>query len=553
VVWFKRDLRLHDHAALHAALSAEPAAPLLCLYVVEPDLWRQPDAAAQHYSFIKESLEDLRQALQAVGADLLVAVGEVTEVLQRLYALAPFKSIHAHEETGNGWTYARDLRVGRWCREFGVGWQEVPQFSVVRRLRNRDHWLRACEAHRAAPQLPQPQVLPADPARITTTTGEPLLQAARAEGWAVPPDRLPAPGHWGMNPTEPPLRQGGGRSAGLAVLHSFLQERSARYRGGISSPNTAPEACSRLSAYLSYGCLSLREVVQATRDAMRTPGADGEPTSTRQRQGLSAFSSRLYWHCHFIQKLESEPELEVRNLHRGYDGLREDAFNEAHFRALTEARTGWPMVDACVAMLRETGWLNFRMRAMLVSVAAYPLWLHWRRVGEWLAQQFLDYEPGIHWSQMQMQSGTTGINTTRVYNPIKQAQDHDPHGVFVRRWLPAMRRVPDSWLFEPWRMPPHVQARCGVVVGADIPLPIVDLESATRAAKARLHERRAQPHVQAGKAQVVQRHGSRKGMPGAERRDAKERLPLRATVRASSRAARTLAEAARAAQLTLDF
>jgi deoxyribodipyrimidine photo-lyase len=193
----------------------------------------------------------------------------------------------------------------------------------------------------------------------------------------------------------------------------------------------------------------MREVVQATREQL----AALRPEDKRQRLGLQGFVSRLYWHCHFIQKLESEPELEWRNLHRGYDGLREADWNPAHFEALTQGRTGWPMVDACVAMLRETGWLNFRMRAMLVSVAAYPLWLHWHPVGHWLARQFLDYEPGIHWPQMQMQSGTTGINTTRVYNPVKQAMDHDPQGRFVRQWLPALRRVPDTWLFEPAACP----------------------------------------------------------------------------------------------------
>jgi deoxyribodipyrimidine photo-lyase len=197
-------------------------------------------------------------------------------------------------------------------------------------------------------------------------------------------------------------------------------------------------------------------------------------------------------------------------MHRGCDNLRELEFNTLHFDALMNARTGWPMVDACVVMLRETGWLNFRMRAMLVSVAAYPLWLHWRPVGLWLARQFLDYEPGIHWSQMQMQSGTTGINTVRIYNPIKQAHEHDPLGQFVRRWLPAMRRVPDTWLFEPWRMPPDIQARCGVAVGLDIPKPVVDLEFATRMAKQRLYALRSQPEVKLAKAAIIEKHGSRK-------------------------------------------
>jgi deoxyribodipyrimidine photo-lyase len=245
----------------------------------------------------------------------------------------------------------------------------------------------------------------------------------------------------------------------------------------------------------------MREVVQQTRAHI----ADLPPQANRHRAGLTAFISRLYWHCHFIQKLESEPAIEWRNMHRGYDNLREQDFNQAFFDALKEARTGWPMVDACVTMLRETGWLNFRMRAMLVSVAAYPLWLHWRPVGEWLATQFLDYEPGIHWSQLQMQSGTTGINTTRVYNPIKQAQDHDPHGRFVRRWLPQMRDVPDTWLFEPWHMPTHLSPQL-------LTQPIVDLASATRESKQRLHARRQHTDVKAGKKAVIDKHASRKTM-----------------------------------------
>ena len=485
VVWFKRDLRAFDHAPLARAAAA---GPVLCLYVLEPDLWRQPDAARQHLHFTLECLRDLYADLKARGLKLQIRVGDAVTVLQDIHATHTIAGLHSHEETGNGWTYQRDLAVGAWCRSQDIPWQETPQFGVVRRLKHRALWQPAWNdlmAQAFAPSLQLGDAIDAAP------------------DWVQP--RLPSADELGLPLHEPQERQRGGRSQALQVLADFLNERSRQYRGGISSPLTAPEACSRLSPYLAMGCISMREVVQSTRAR-----AQDSDISAHQRKGLHAFNSRLYWHCHFIQKLESEPDIEWRNMHRGYDDLREPDFNPAHLEAMQAGRTGWPLVDACVHMLHATGWLNFRMRAMLVSVAAYPLWLHWRPVGEWLAREFLDYEPGIHWSQLQMQSGTTGINTTRVYNPIKQAQDQDPHGHFVRRWIPAMRRVPDTWLFEPWRMPETVQAQCGVVVGRDIPMPLVDLEAAIRANKQRLHARRKQPAVRAATAEVVEKHASRK-------------------------------------------
>ena len=525
VIWFKRDLRVQDHWPLHEAARR---GPVLCLYVVEPGLWAQPDAATQHYGFVRESLQVLDAQLQQLGSRLFVAVGEVVDVLAALHAAAPFEAVHAHEETGNAYTFARDLAVSRWCRAQGVGWHEWPQFGVVRRLRDRREWQPRWEKHMAAAQAPTPAVLHTPD----------LSHAPHVPVWPWGCQPLPTATALGLDPFEPPKRQRGGRMRGEAVLSDFLKHRSARYRGGISSPLSAPDACSRLSPYLAHGVLSMREVVQATRAQLSALPSEDK----RKRLGLQGFVSRLYWHCHFIQKLESEPELEWRNLHRDYDGLREADWNPAHFEALTQGRTGWPMVDACVAMLRETGWLNFRMRAMLVSVAAYPLWLHWQPVGHWLARQFLDYEPGIHWPQMQMQSGTTGINTTRVYNPIKQAMDHDPQGRFVRQWLPALRRMPDSWLFEPWRISADVATRCGLRVGQDVVVPPVELMDALRTSKARMHALRRQPAVRAAKAAVVERHGSRRGMPGASRDARGEERP----------ATRRQATPPKA-QMTLDF
>ena len=481
LVWFKRDLRWQDHAALAKACQR---GPVRCIYVVEPELWLQPDAALQHFEFVRESLQILDDHLRTLGGCIEIHHGELPDVLNRIWQEAPFAGLYSHEETGNGFTYARDLKVSAWCKVHGIVWHEFPQFGVVRGLKNRNLWQSAWEQHMASP----------------------IEKVDSLRFWRKPDDKaftMIAPSHLRHNP---PMRQLGGRANSLKILHSFLNARSMGYRGGISSPLSAPDACSRLSAHLSYGCISMREVVQQTRAYI----AEMPQQASRHRAGLTAFTSRLYWHCHFIQKLESEPEIEWRNMHQGYDDLREHDFNLEYFEALKEARTGWPMVDACVTMLRETGWLNFRMRAMLVSVAAYPLWLHWRPVGEWLATQFLDYEPGIHWSQLQMQSGTTGLNTTRVYNPIKQAQDHDPYGKFVRRWLPHLRHVPDTWLFEPWLIPDH--EKNSAAIKGQIVEPLVDLATATRESKQRLYARRTQPEIIGGKKAVIDKHASRKSM-----------------------------------------
>jgi hypothetical protein len=208
---------------------------------------------------------------------------------------------------------------------------------------------------------------------------------------------------------------------------------------------------------------------------------------------LRGFAGRLRWHCHFMQKLEDEPSIEFDNFARVFDGLREGDFNAAHFAAWCEGRTGYPMVDACMRSLVATGWLNFRMRAMLVSFASYHLWLHWRPTGLFLARQFLDYEPGIHWSQMQMQSGTTGINTLRMYSPTKQAKDQDPQGHFIRRWVPELARVPLPYLAEPWKMDVSVQHMAGCTIGVDYPAPIVDDKVAMKAAKDRMYGLRQSP------------------------------------------------------------
>ena len=226
----------------------------------------------------------------------------------------------------------------------------------------------------------------------------------------------------------------------------------------------------------------------------------------RWRGSLISFSGRQHWHCHFIQKLEDAPRLEFENLHHAYDGLRPDVADPLRLAAFCAGATGYPFVDACLRALHDHGWINFRMRAMLMAFASYHLWLPWRDSGLHLARQFVDYEPGIHWPQVQMQSGTTGINTVRIYNPVKQGYDHDPGGAFVRRYLPELAQVPDAFIHEPWRWAGAAQL--------PYPAPIIDHIAAAKAAKAALFGLRKSVQHRTEADAIALKHGSRKaGLP----------------------------------------
>jgi Deoxyribodipyrimidine photolyase len=172
------------------------------------------------------------------------------------------------------------------------------------------------------------------------------------------------------------------------------------------------------------------------------------------------------------------------------------------------------MVDAYMRALAAGGMINFSMRAMLMSFASYHVWQHWREPWLHLARLFLDFEPGIHFSQVQMQSGTTGINAVRIYSPVKQVRDHDPEGVFIRRWCPELELVPDDYLPRPETMPPLMQQAAGCIIGRHYPAPIVDNGKAYFRARQRMGALRARADARSEARQIHHRHGSRK-RPGA--------------------------------------
>ncbi len=493
LVWLKRDLRIRDHRPL-----AEAAArgPVLCLYVYEPELLRSDELESSHFAFINECLADLDAELQRRGGRLVTRVGRVPEVFEEFRRNPGIAGLWSHRETGNRITYDRDLRVKAWAEQHNIPWTEVPQDGVIRRLKSRDGW-----AGRWARRMDEPITEP--PARI---------QPAE-----VAPGPIRSLAELGLPPSSKPGAQRGGETIARETLDSFLFTRGVSYRKEMSSPVEGWDGCSRLSPYLAWGAISMRQVHQALqqrREQIKADKAAGKELPSTWLPSLSSFAGRLRWHCHFMQKLEDEPAIEFENMHRVYDGLRENDFNSAYFEAWKRGETGYPMVDACMRCLHETGWINFRMRAMLVSFASYHLWLHWRPTAVWLARHFLDFEPGIHFSQFQMQSGTTGINTVRIYSPAKQVKDQDPEGVFLKRWLPELEGVPGEFLAEPHTMPPLLQQGAGCVIGRDYPAPAVDHKQAYDAARRRMYELRRRTEARAEAKRVYQKHGSRR-RPGA--------------------------------------
>jgi deoxyribodipyrimidine photo-lyase len=490
VVWFKRDLRIHDHKPL---AEAAERGDVVCLYVYEPQLIESPEFDASHQVFIDQSLDELEDALDERGAHMTYRVGHPVEVFDTLHKDHDIDHIWSHMETGNALTFERDEAVRAWCRNHGVQWDEPRQFGVIRGLKDRDGWAEKWDEQMSQPIIDAP---------------ESIDVASEVE-----PGERRSLDDLGLPPSEKDEAMPGGRRWAEYVLDSFLDYRGHSYQTDMSSPVTAWDGCSRLSPYIAWGNISMKEIYQRTQaritDLRRREDA-GEDIDGRWFRSLSAFNGRLHWHCHFMQKLEMEPSMEFRNLARSYDGLREDEFDEDKFEAWKAGQTGFPMVDACMRALHRAGWINFRMRAMLVSFASYHLWLHWRRPSVYLAKHFLDFEPGIHFPQFQMQSGVTGINSIRIYSPTKQVEDHDPDGDFIREYVPELKDVPSDYIAEPSTMPKELQEEIGCVIGEDYPEPIVGHPEMYHEARSRIWSVKGTDEAKAEAEKIYQKHGSRR-------------------------------------------
>jgi deoxyribodipyrimidine photo-lyase len=480
LVWLRRDLRLHDHAALAAALQA--GARVHVAFVFDTDIL---EALAQRQdrrvAFIAASLHEIHAQLEAIGAGLIVGHGPARTLIAQIARELGAGVVHAARDYEPE-AVRRDAQVATALAAQGARLElhkdqvvfETDEvltasrtvYSVFTPYRNA--WLKRLQAipdaldeHRVTPAALREQLARADERPITMPVGVPSLQALGFE-----PIDLPA---LGVKP---------GSTGARTLIDDFLN-RIGRYHEARNEP--ARRGPSYLSVHLRFGTVSVRELARAARQVMRERPSD-EP-------GASTWLNELIWREFYFQILHHHPHSATRSFRPEFDAIAwaSGPQAEGHWAAFRAGQTGYPLVDAAIAQILHSGYMHNRLRMVVASFLCKDLGLDWRLGERWFAEHLIDYDLSANaggW-QWAASSGCDAQPWFRIFNPVTQSRKFDPTGRFIRRYLPALARFPDKLIHEPWLATGAQQAAAGCIIGRDYPAPIVDHAQARLATLAR--------------------------------------------------------------------
>jgi len=465
--WVRRDLRLTDNQALASALAhAEQVIPV---FVLDPSLLDSPYVGAKRVAFLFGGLRQLDADLQARGNRLVVRHGEPLAELGALLAESGATRIFAEEDL-TPYARRRDARVAQSLALDLTGGVTVHPAGAVLKADGAPYTV-------FTPFSRAWKVLPLPSARDVLV----------APAWlpALPDlSSLPIPDAPALSAAVPFVP---GEAEAQRRLAAFVDaQEAAIYRYAEGRNQLDLDGTSRLSPYLRFGMVSARRAVASAL------AAAGTATGAQGRKGAETWLNELIWREFFIHILYHFPQVRGSSFRPEYDRIAWENDTGA-FAAWCEGRTGYPVVDAAMRQLIETGWMHNRARMIVASFLVKDLLIDWRWGERTFMQHLVDGDPAANnggW-QWTAGTGTDAAPYFRIFNPVLQGKKHDPNGNFVRRWLPELARVPNRYLHAPWEMPKDVQHEAGCVIGQDYPAPIIDhawARERTLAAYARARE-----------------------------------------------------------------
>lgn len=450
LVWFRRDLRDFDHAALYHAL--KQSRQVVCAFVFDRDILDAlPDPADRRVEFIHASVAELQQALQARGGGLVVRHGVARDEIVQLAAELEAEAVFFNHDDDPA-ALARDAAVEAALRVRDIAVHHTKDAVIFER-----------EEVLTAGGTPYSVFTPYKNAwlkRLTPFDLQAYPVEAYADRLAPQSSAIPRLQDLGFEPTNlAELKLPTGMTGGAQLFEDFL-DRIDRYQDARDFP--AQNGPSYLSVHLRFGTVSIRQLAAA---AWQQGG-----------RGAQTWLSELIWRDFYHQILWHRPDVASgHSFKRQYDALPWPN-PPGHFEAWREARTGYPLVDAAMRQLNQTGYMHNRLRMVAASFLTKDLLVDWRLGEKYFADKLIDFDLAANSGGWQW-AASVGCDAQpwfRIFNPVTQSERFDAQGQFIRRYLPELARVAEKFIHAPWTMPAAEQQRAGCVIGRDYPLPIVD-------------------------------------------------------------------------------